>query len=343
MAAAPRPRPRPRILVLAPEALFRSFFDAPRQRLLSRSGRWTRVAGRTTTAYMRAALREADALVTTWDSPRFGEELSALAPGLRLVAHCGGEVKGRFARPLFDRLTIANAPGPMAPYVAELAVTFLLLAVRRVDEYREALRRPSNAVYAALHTHGAGAETLRGRTIGLLGLGRIGQETARLLRPFGARLIAHDPYAAPRVASALGVELVPLRRLLRDSEQLVLAAGLTDETRGILGREALARLRDGATVVNVARGGLVDMDALADEVRRGRLRCALDVTDPLEPLPPRHPLRRLPGAVVTPHVGAAAVEVRHRIADIVLDALDRFFAGRSVPTRVSAEMLDRMT
>ena len=293
---------------------------------------------------MRRALLEADALVTTWDSPRFGEELPVLAPRLRLVAHCGGEVKGRFARALFERLTIANAPGPMAPYVAELAVAFLLTAARRVDDYREALRRPSNTVYTRLHTHGAPLdETLRGRTVGLLGLGRIGQETARLLRAFGPRLLAHDPYVPRPAAARLGVRLVGFERLLRESEHLVVAAGLTDETRGVLGREALARLRDGASVVNVARGGLVDLDALAREVRSGRLRCALDVTDPLEPLPQRHPLRRMRGAILTPHVGAATRQVRLQMADTVLDTLERFFAGKRLATRVTPAMLDRMT
>lgn len=335
--------PRPRVVVLAPEPLFRSFFDPPRRRRLGRSFAWKRVAGRRLNPGLRRALLWAEALVTTWDSPRFGEELLALAPRLRIVAHCGGEVKGRFARPLFERLTIANAPSPMAPYVAELAVTFLLMAARRIDQHREALRRSSNAIYATLHAHGAGRETLRGRTIGLVGLGRIGRDIARLLRPFGPVLLAHDPYVAPRVARTLGVALVPLSRLLRASDDLVLAAGLTDETRRILDRAALRQLKDGATVVNVARGGLVDLDALAREVRRGRLRCALDVTDPLEPLPPRHPLRRMRGAIVTPHIGAGAVEVRRQIADVVIDNLERFFAGKRVRTRVTPAMLDRMT
>ena len=114
-----------------------------------------------------------------------------------------------------------------------------------------------------------------------------------------------------------------------------MAAGLTDATRGLLDRRALRLLPDGATVVNVARGGIVDLAALTAEVRSGRLRCALDVTDPLEPLPVRHPLRRMRGALVTPHVGAAAVEVRRAMADIVLDALERFFRGERVATRVS--------
>jgi phosphoglycerate dehydrogenase-like enzyme len=334
---------RPRVVVLSGGTLFHSFFDQPRARRLDRKFDWTRIGDRRVTPRVRRLLADADALVTTWDSPRFGEALLSLAPRLRLVAHCGGEVKARFARPLFDRLVIANAPGPMAHLVAELAVTFLLMAVRRVDSYREALRRPSNRIYERLHLEGAGPETLRGRTVGLLGFGRIGQEAARLLRPFGPRLLVHDPYVATGTVRGLGARPVPFRRLLRESEHLVLAAGLTDKTRGLIDRRALRLLRDGANVVNVARGGIVDMAALTAEVRSGRLRCALDVTDPLEPLPVRHPLRRMKGAILTPHVGSAAVEVRRAMADIVLDALERFSRGERVRTRVTPRMLERMT
>jgi phosphoglycerate dehydrogenase-like enzyme len=334
---------RPRVIVLSGGTLFRSFFDPPRERRLSRRFDWTRVADRRVTSRVRRLLADADALVTTWDSPKFGEELLVQAPRLRLVAHCGGEVKARFARPLFGRLTIANAPGPMAHLVAEMAVTFLLMAARGIDAYREALRRPSNRIYERLHLEGAGPETLGGRTVGLLGFGRIGRETARLLRPFGSRLLVHDPYVSATAVRARGGAPATLDRLLRESEYLVLAAGLTDATRGLLDRAALRRLPDGATVVNVARGAIVDLEALTAEVRSGRLRCALDVTDPEEPLPVRHPLRRMRGAILTPHVGSAAVEVRRAMADLVLDALERFSRGQGVKTRVTLRMLERMT
>ena len=219
--------------------------------------------------------------------------------------------------------------------MAELALTFLLMAARRIDDHREALRRPSSRAYQEAHLHGCGRESLRGRTVAIVGFGRIGRAIASLVKPLGARVLVHDPYAARRVS-------VPLPRLLSESEFLVLAAGLTDETRGMIDGTALARLPDGATVINVARGALLDLDALTGEVRRGRLRCALDVTDPAEPLPLRHPLRRLPGAVVTPHVGAGALAVRRAMATIVVDTLERFFRGERV-ARVTTAMLDRMT
>jgi phosphoglycerate dehydrogenase-like enzyme len=335
--------PRPRLVVLAPDALFRSFFDEARQRRLGRAYRWTRAGNRTLDRRLRVAIAEADGLVTTWDSPRFGEELLRHAPRLRIIGHCGGEVKARFARPLFERLTITNAPGPMARYVAELAVTFLLHAARNVDTHRDALRRRSTAVYQRIHRDGVGEETILGRTIGLLGFGQIGRAIAALLRPFGVRLLVHDPYVSRAAVRRAGGRPASWPEVLASSRYLVLAAALTDETRGLLDRQSLRLLPDGATVVNVARGGLVDLRALTAEVRRGRLRCALDVTDPEEPLPRGHPLRRLRGAVLTPHVGAAQREVRARMADTVLDDLERFFDGRPVKNRVTTAMLERMT
>ena len=335
--------PKPKLLVLSGPTLFASFFDAPRRRRLGRAFRWTRVDAPSVSPRLRRRLRDTEALVTTWDSPRLGDDLPDLAPRLRIVAHCGGEVKARFARSLFSRLTITNAPSPMAPYVAELAVAFLLHAARELDTHREALRRPSNAVYGRLHPWGTGEETLRGARVGLVGYGRIGRAIADLLRPFGARVLVHDPYAPRRLARRRGVAFASLPRLLASSTFLVLAAGLTPETRGMIDRRALARLPDGATVVNVARGGLVDMAALTREVKRRRLRCALDVTDPLEPLPPRHPLRRMRGAVLTPHVASAQRIVRRQMADVVLDDLVRFFRRTRVRNRVTPAMLERMT
>ena len=220
-------------------ALFRSFFDAPRAAAAPARLPLHARAGRRVTKQLRRRLADADALVTTWDSPRFGEELRDLAPRLRLVAHCGGEVKGRFARPLFDRLTIANAPGPMAPYVAELAVTFLLHVARGASTStarRCAGRR--TRVYGRLHLRAPAPRRCAG------GPSASWASAASAARPRGccalrASAARPRPYVRPRAARGLGVELVSLARLLRESDDLVVAAALTDATRGLLGRAAL--------------------------------------------------------------------------------------------------------
>lgn len=334
---------KPIVLVSSNACLFESFFDSEQASRLSQLTDWRRNPAQTVTPAWRRALRDAEALITTWDSPRFfPEELVNWAPRLGLIAHCGGTVKTRFAPSLFDRLVITNAPQPMARHVAELAVTFLLYLARDVDRYREQLRHPSSAIYRQLHLSGGGEQTILGGEVGMIGFGRIGRAIHDLLVPFGTRLLVHDPYVNSTATLPL-VRFAPLEEVLAGSRFLILAAGLTPETAGLLNRKRLALLPRDAAIINVARGGIIDMNALTPLVLRGRVRCALDVTDPLEPLPLRHPLRRAKGAILTPHVGAISRSIRHEMTTVVLSDVERFFSGAPVENRVTSSMLDRMT
>ena len=186
-------------------------------------------------------------------------------------------------------------------------------------------------------------EFLIGRELGMIGFGRIGRTIVDLLRGFDFPWRVYDPYASRELSKTYPIRFAGLQSVLSRSTLLVLTAALTDQTRGILDRKNLSRLPDGATLINVARGGLLDLEALTREVRSGRLRCAIDVTDPVEPLPPKHPLRRLPGAIVTPHIGGGSENARHEMADDLIDDLERFFRGESVKHRVTTAMLSRMT
>ena len=334
---------KPYVIVLAGKSLFESFFGTHEQRLLSRSFRWKLMDAPQLTAPAKNEIAKADALVSTWDSPHLDATLPEWASRIRIIAHCGGAVKGRFDESLFERLTITNAAEPMARTTAELGVAFLLYAARNIDFYREELRKVSNRIYDERHLHGTGEETLIGRQVSLIGFGRVGQAIVELVRPFQIQWLVFDPHAPRSVAEECGVRLATLDRVLRQGSLLVLAAALTRETRGLLGRENLAKLPDGATLINIARGGLVDLAELTRQVRRKRLRCALDVSDPEEPLPLRHPLRNLPGAILTPHVGGGSAAVRREIAATVSEDLKRFFNGQPVENRVTSAMLSRMT
>ena len=336
-------RDKPRILFSANRKLFESFVTTEHERRLATFSEWERASDRTLTAAFGRRLQDIDGLITTWDSPPlFPEELLAWAPNLKIISHCGGGVKTRFARSLFDRLVITNAASPMARHVAELAVTFLLYLARDVDDYRLTLRGRSNHIYDEMHISGGGDQTILNREVGMIGFGRIGRSIVELLVPFGTRFNVYDPYVAvsdlpPNVRS------VSLNVVLSTSKFLIVVAGLTDETKGMLNRKTLTMLPRGAAVINVARGGIIDLDALTKLVLKSRLRCALDVTDPQEPLPISHPLRRARGAILTPHVGAISRSVRHEITSIVLADLERFFSGKPVENRVTTAMLDRMT
>jgi phosphoglycerate dehydrogenase-like enzyme len=333
---------RPYLLISAGTELFASFFSLAQQRRLSKLFRWERIEDLDLSPNFKAGLRLAEGLVTTWDTPRLESYLPEIAPGLRIIAHCGGEVKSRFARETFHKITITNAAGPMARATAEMGAAFLLYCARNVDSYRAELQKPSNEIYDRVHLHGS-SESLIGQAVAMIGFGRIGRALVDLLRGFEVQWIVHDPYAAKSMAKKYPVKFVGLEKLLREARLLVLTTALTDETRGLLGKEDLASLPDGATVINIARGGLIDLEALREELASGRLRCALDVTDPVEPLPVGDPLRNSPGSIVTPHVAGSGRHVRGEIADVVIDDLERFFSGGRVRNRVTTKMLDRMT
>ena len=290
----------------------------------------------------RRKLAEAEALITTWDSPKFDDDLLLMAPRLRIIAHCGGEVKSRFSRSLFDRLTITNAQVPMARATAELGATLLLYCARNVDFYRDSLRKKSNRIYQQIHLHGS-PESFIGQTIAMIGFGRIGRALVDMMRGFDVRWLIYDPYVSRALSKQYPVDFVSLPQLLPRARMLVLTAALTEQTRGLLGKQNLAKLPDSACVINIARGGLIDLSALKKEVHSGRLRCALDVTDPLEPLPIGNPLRTMRGAIVTPHIAGSGKWVREEIAQVIIEDLERFFGGESVQNRVTGSMLARMT
>ena len=334
--------PRPNLIVCAGRDLFASFFPPAQQRRLTRLFRWRRDGARGLTPALRRKLAAAQALITTWDSPQFSEELPRLAPQLRVIAHCGGEVKSRFARPLFDALTITTAPAPMARATAEMGAALLLYCARNVDFYRDRMRTRSNRIYDQVHLHGA-PESLIGREVALIGFGRIGRALVDSMRGFDLRWLVYDPYVPKSLARKYPIRFAGLQTLLSRAHLLVLTAALTEETRGLLSRDRLSRLPDGAVVINIARGGLVDLAALTKEVQRKRLRCALDVTDPLEPLPVEYALRTLPGAIVTPHIAGSNRRVRQEMAEVVMKDLESFFCGNGVDNRVTTAMLDRMT
>jgi phosphoglycerate dehydrogenase-like enzyme len=333
---------RSRLLVSAGRELFASFFSPAQEARLSRLCSWERDDARGADVMFNRRLATVDALLTTWDSPNFEEDLLRTAPRLRIIAHCGGEVKSRFAARLFDKLTITNAADPMARATAELGAAFLLYCARDVDHYRAELRRPSNRVYSDVHKNGT-EDHIAGREIAMIGFGRVGRALVDLLRGFDLTWSAYDPFASRSLSKNYPVVFRGLKPLLRRANFLVLTAALTERTRGLLDRKALSLLPDGAVVINIARGGIIDLAALTREVRKKRLRCALDVTDPVEPLPVNHPLRNLPGAVVTPHVAGGSRQVRQQMAETVMDDLEKFFRGKPVANLVTRAMLERMT
>ncbi len=330
---------RPRVLVLASDVLFSHFFPESALARLSEVAEWSRNADREDSPQLRAEIAQADVLMTTWHSPFLRRQMLGVRPRVRLIAHCGGEVKSRVEEEIFAHATVTNAAEPMAAPVAEMALALMLTLVRRVPDYAAEMR----AGIVKTNEYVSCGERVRGRKVGLVGFGRIGKAFARLIEPLGADLLVNDPCCKPEAVAAHKGRLVGLDELLRSCSVVVLAAGLTPETRNLLDARRLALMQDGAYLINIARGGLIDIDALMAELRTARITVALDVTDPLEPLPPDHELRRLPNVLLTPHIAAGGIEMRQAMGAVAIEEVMRFCRRERLQNIVTRDMLATMT
>ncbi|MEV5438758.1 hydroxyacid dehydrogenase [Streptomyces sp. NPDC052682] len=287
---------------------------------------------------VREALARAEILITGWGCPRLDTAVLDAAPRLRAVLHAAGSVKG-FATPEVWRrgITVSTAAAANALPVAEYTLAMILLAGKDVLGARERLRTtrvsPGWGVVPGIGNHG--------RRVGVIGASRIGRRVLDLLRPFDLRPALTDPYVDEATAAALGVPLLPLDDLLRTSDIVTVHAPETPETHHLIGRRELALMPDGAVLINTARGALVDHDALAGELRTGRLTAILDVTDP-EPLPADSPLYDLPNAFITPHLAGSQGNELARLGSTVAQEAERLRAGREPAHAVSLAELERV-
>lgn len=220
-------------------------------------------------------------------------------------------------------IVVINAPAGNTVAVAELFFGSVLGLLRHVPRAAAAMRagRWDRALFL-------GTE-LRGRTLGVVGLGRIGGEVARRARAFEMELVGYDPYVTDARFEALRVRRAPtLDALLAEADVLTVHTPLTDETRGLIGRRELARLPDGAIVVNMARGGIVDEPALAAALANGGVRGAVLDVFQHEPLAGDHPLRGLDNVLLTPHIGASTAEGQRDVAvDVCVGVREALLRG----------------
>jgi glyoxylate reductase len=243
-----------------------------------------------------------------------------LLPDLRLVGNYGVGYDNVDTVACGERgIAVTNTPGVLDAAVAELTIALMLACRRQLvvadrfvrdGRWRTGWSRPERL-----------GHDLAGATLGLVGMGRIGSEVARRAEAFGMRVIHH------RRSDGL-----PLDELLRTAEVVSLHVPLTPETDGLISRERLALLRDGATLVNTARGAIVDEDALVDELESGRISAGLDVFAEEPRVPER--LLALPNVVLTPHLASATVETRAAMTRVLVDNVLAFLRGEPLPNPV---------
>lgn len=271
---------------------------------------------------IRESLEGADVLFLRWGlSPEATRRLLTRIPNLRWVHTISAGVDHLLFPELRESDAIlTNASGVFNVPIAETVMAYILAAVKRLPEFwaRQRERRWEKLPL----------RELRGLTVGIVGLGDIGAEVARLSRAFGMRVLGLRRRPAP---SDVADEVMPpgrLHDLLARSDFVVIAVPLTSETRGMIGRAELAAMKPDAWLINISRGAIVDEEALIEALREGRIGGACLDVFAQEPLPPESPLWDLPNVIITPHNSWSSPHIEEREIDLFLENLRRYVAGQ---------------
>lgn len=254
-------------------------------------------------------------------------------PGLKVISNHGVGVDHIDLAAARQRgIPVGNTPAVLDGAVADMAFALMLAAARRLVEGDRYARHPEVTQFAPAERHG---RDFYGSTLGIIGLGNIGYQIARRARGFDLRILYHNRRPRQEIAGEVGAQWVTLDQLLTESDFIVVIVPLTPETRNLIGRRELALMKPTATLVNVARGGVVDTSALTEALQAKQIyAAALDVTEP-EPLPRDHPLLLLDNVTLTPHLGSATVQTRRRMAELSVENLLAGLEGRPLSCRIA--------
>ena len=290
-----------------------------------------------------ALLARAEVILGHWGCAPFDAAVIDRAPNLGLFAYAAGTVKQTISPDVFDRdIRVTSGADANAEPVAEFTLATILFANKDVVWQRDVRRSPRDASLRKFRQPHDVAIGNYDKTIGIVGASLIGRRVIELLAAFPHLSVAlYDPFVSDAEATTLGVSKMELDELCATVDILSIHAPDLPSTRHMIGPQQLAALRTGATVINTARGALLDHEALLAEVSTGRLSAVLDVTDP-EPLPDDHPLWALPNVFITPHLaGSLGTELR-RMIDHAVDEIDRWRNGRPARNEITKDVLPRL-
>jgi phosphoglycerate dehydrogenase-like enzyme len=286
-------------------------------------------------------LGEIEIVVGSWGCTVLDGALLSRMPKLRQLAYAAGTVKTTVTPATWEHgVVVSSAAAANAEPVAEFTFAAIVMIAKDVfrirDRHRDARGREP------VVGHGpAGEVGTRGLRIGVIGASTIGRLVIERLSSLDARVAVADPYLDDDGAAAIGVERMELDDLLGWADVVTVHAPELPSTRHLVDAGRLARLRDGAWLLNTARGSIVDTDALTQECVAGRLCAFIDTADP-EPLPPDSPLYDLPNVVLTPHIAGSLGTEISRMGDLAVAEVRRFLAGEPLRHEVRAEDLERI-
>lgn len=265
--------------------------------------------------------------------PKINGAIMDTMPRLRVISNFGVGVDHIHLDDARARnIPVGNTPNLVDGATADMTFALLMAAARNLIIGDRFARGPDFTHYDPNILHGY---DVFGSTLGIIGMGNIGKEVAKRARGFDMKVLYHNRRPNPAAEAELGATYTTLPELLQRADFVTLNVPLTPETRGIIGRDQLRMMKPTAVLVNVARGGVIDHDALLEALQEKWIYCAaVDVTEP-EPLPRDHPLLKLENFVIAPHLGSATRQTRRRMAQRAVDNLKAGLRGEALINRVA--------
>lgn len=281
---------------------------------------------------LQRIIGEYDGLVVRSATQVTAAVIRAGAPRLKVVGRAGVGVDNvDVAAATAAGVVVMNAPLGNIVSAAEHTIGMIFAAARHIPQAHAKLTRGEwdKKSFVGIELHG--------KVLGIIGLGKIGKHVAQVMQAAGMTVIAYDPFLSAEVARELRIEPVDLEPLLTRADVVTMHTPLTDQTRNLLDASRLKLMKRGARLINVARGGIVDEAALAELVKSGHLIAALDVFAE-EPLPAGSPLLGLPGAILTPHLGASTEEAQTKVSVDIANQFNAFFASGKIINAVNVHL-----
>lgn len=328
-----------KILVSIPDGEVRDSFFSEEQRVrLERLGcvEWNANAEQYGEEELAEKLRGVDICISGWGNTPFHEKTLKYADKLKLIAHIGGSVRPMVGDAAFERgIRVCSGNRVFAESVAEGVLAYMLCSLRRIGEYEA---RMAAGEWPSL----IGTRGLLGRSVGLVGYGMIAEYLVKFLKPFGCRIMVSSRHISAEELAEAGIEAAAAEEIFRTCDVVSLHSSLTARTKHSIGADLLNSMKDGALLVNTARGALIDEEALVLVLQERPVWAALDVFE-TEPLPMDSPLRECERVLLMPHAAGPTADRRYVVTSHVLDDIGRFLNGGPLDCEIDFARAGTMT
>ena len=328
-----------KILVSIPDGEVRDSFFSEEQRVrLERLGcvEWNANAEQYGEEELAEKLRGVDICISGWGNTPFHEKTLKYADKLKLIAHIGGSVRPMVGDAAFERgIRVCSGNRVFAESVAEGVLAYMLCSLRRIGEYEA---RMAAGEWPSL----IGTRGLLGRSVGLVGYGMIAEYLVKFLKPFGCRIMVSSRHISAEELAEAGIEAAAAEEIFRTCDIVSLHSSLTARTKHSIGADLLNSMKDGALLVNTARGALMDEEALVSVLKERPVWAALDVFE-TEPLPMDSPLRECERVLLMPHAAGPTADRRYVVTSHVLDDIGRFLNGEPLDCEIDFARAGTMT